>query len=48
MEPQLYREPTQPFGWHRRDARLDLRKYVAVGKGFSRVHGLERSEPLLK
>src|SRR4029077_8318293 len=52
MEPELHHEPTQPFGWRRRDARLDVRKYFAGGDGFflacPRFHGLERGEPLLK
>lgn len=52
MEPELHHEATQPFGWRRRDARLYVRKYFALGDGLflaSRcLRGLKRGEPLLE
>jgi hypothetical protein len=52
MEPELHHEAAQPFGWRRRNVRLDVREYFALGDGFflacRRLHGLKRGEPLLK
>ena len=52
MEPELHHESTQPFGWRRRNAQLDVHKYFALGDGFFLacrcLHGLKRGEPLLK
>ena len=52
MESELHHEATEPLGWRRRDARLDVGKYFALGDGFVLacrcLHGFKRGEPLLK
>jgi hypothetical protein len=44
MEPELHREPTQPFARRRCDARLDVRKYFEVSN--SREFPSERRDCL--